>query len=386
LLSHITPGQTTDIEISPQELFAHATLKFQNPRIKGKQSFRQTKKKWRNILQREGDYLRFTNNNLIARSAAGSEDLTELSAVVGIGCGLIALGHAFDVNISRFKRFKPTNKVMRRMDFEFIASGRRYFHESKGTTSKYTGNKDRKDISEQKKSTRKYCAKNGTSLAGSTGSIVVYRKASATKASTTIMLIDPPAGGDGAVSAVDELISVLNYYQNIYAVTHTDFMESPSNGRRRLSIATWLARAVLDLSRGGTPPENSPSHLEVRARAYELGHGDSRYGGTIFDQRLTRESARKYRNFDAASSAIRSPVRFIGLSDEVTNLITSCRWDRLLEYRDSAASAQRLERTAILTSGLMVRDLPRAQEIEDYSRREFALLRKIALKTKHLSA
>ena len=158
--SHITPRQTTDIQITPQEFFAYATLKFQNPRIKGKQSFSQTKKKWRNILQREGDYLRFTKKNLIASSAAGSEDLTELSAVVGIGCGLIALGHAFDVNISRFKRFKPTNKVMRRMDFEFIASGRRYFHESKGTTSKYTGNKDQKDIFQQKKSTRKYCAKN----------------------------------------------------------------------------------------------------------------------------------------------------------------------------------------------------------------------------------
>src|ERR1039458_10357403 len=85
LLSHITPGHTMEVEISPQEFFAHATLKLQDSRIKGKQSFRQTKKKWRNILEREGDYLRFTKNDLIARSAAGSEDLTELSAVVGIG-------------------------------------------------------------------------------------------------------------------------------------------------------------------------------------------------------------------------------------------------------------------------------------------------------------
>jgi hypothetical protein len=159
-----------EVEISPQEFFAHATLKLQNSRIKGKQSFRQTKKKWRNILEREGDYLSFTQKDLVGKSAAGTEDLTELSAVVGIGCGLIALGRAFDVKINRFSLFKPTNKVMRRMDFEFIASGQRYFHESKGTTSKYTGNKDRKDILEQKKSTRKYCAKSGPNLAGSTGS------------------------------------------------------------------------------------------------------------------------------------------------------------------------------------------------------------------------
>lgn len=385
LLSHITPGHTMEVEISPQEFFAHATLKLQDSRIKGKQSFRQTKKKWRNILEREGDYLRFTKNDLIARSAAGSEDLTELSAVVGIGCGLIALGRAFDVKINRFRRFKPTNKVMRRMDFEFIASGRRYFHESKGTTSKYTGNKDRKEISEQKKSTRKYCAKNGASLAGSTGSIVVYRKAKATNGSTTIMLVDPPVDGDGAASKIDELISVLNYYQNIYAVTHTDFTESRANRPRRLSIATWLARVALDLNNGGTPPDTSPGNLEVRPRAFEFGLGGSRYGGTIFDQRLTNESVRKYRDFDAATSAIRSPVRFIGLSVELTNLITSCQWDQLLEYSDSVTSAQRLERTAILTSGLMVRDLPRTQKIEDHSRSEFELLRKIALKTKCLS-
>jgi hypothetical protein len=271
------------------------------------------------------------------------------------------------------------------MDFEFIASGRRYFHESKGTTSKYTGNKDRKEISEQKKSTRKYCAKNGASLAGSTGSIVVYRKAKATNGSTTIMLVDPPVDGDGAASKIDELISVLNYYQNIYAVTHTDFTESRANRPRRLSIATWLARVALDLNNGGTPPDTSPGNLEVRPRAFEFGLGGSRYGGTIFDQRLTNESVRKYRDFDAATSAIRSPVRFIGLSVELTNLITSCQWDQLLEYSDSVTSAQRLERTAILTSGLMVRDLPRTQKIEDHSRSEFELLRKIALKTKCLS-
>jgi hypothetical protein len=380
LRAHIIPGQTIDVEISPQEFFAHATLKLQNSRIKGKQSFRQTKKKWHNILEREGDYLSFTKNDLVASSAAGTEDLTDLSAVVGIGCGLIALGHAFDVQINRFSRFTPTNQIMRRMDFEFIAKGRRYFHESKGTTSKYTGNKNRKDILEQKKSTKKYCAKNGPSLAGSTGSIVVYRKAKAPKGSTTIMLIDPPADGDGVASRTEELISVLKYYQNIYAVTHTDFTESRSNGPRRLSIATWLARVALDLNNGGAPPDTSPDRLEIKPRASELGNGDSRYSGTIFDERLRNESVLRYPSFDAATAAIRSPVRFIGLSEEVTSLITSCRWDRLLEYSDSAVSAQSIVGTAILTSGLMVRDLPRTEEIEVHSRREFELLRKIALK------
>lgn len=383
LLSHITPGQTLEVEISPQEFYAHATLKLQNARIKGKRSFLQTKTKWRNILEREGDYLSFKNNDLVAKSVAGSEDLTELSAVVGIGCGLIALGRAFDIEINRFRRFKPTNKVMRRMDFEFIASGRRYFHEAKGTTSKSTGNKDRKGILEQKKSTLEYCAQHGPSLAGSTGSIVVYRKAKARKGSTTIMLVDPPTDGDGAASKTDELISILNYYQNIYAVTHTDFPESLPNRPRKLNIATWLARLARDLSDGGTLPDTAPDHLDATARVHELGHGDSRYGGTIFDKRLTDESVRKYSDFDAATSDIRSPVRFIGLSNGVTKLITSCQWDRLLEYSDSAISTQRIEATAILTSGLMVRDLPRTHEIENHSRHEFELLRKIFMRTKH---
>lgn len=386
LFSHIIPGQTTEIKISPQELFAYATLKFQDPRIEGRRSFRQTRRKWRNILEREGDYLRFTKTDLIAKSAAGSEDLTELSGIVGIGCGLIALGHAFDVQISRFKRFKPTNKVMRRMDFEFIAKGHRYFHESKGTTSKYQGNTDRKEILKQKRSTLKYCVKNGPKLAASTGSIVVYRKAKASKAFTRVMLVDPPAGGDDGISVLDELMAVLNYYHNIYAVTHTDFTQSPANGTRGLSIATWLARIIRDLNHGGKPPESSPSGLAIRARAHEVGHAGSRYAGTIFDQRLTTESVRKYRDFNHATSATQSPVRFVGLSDEVTGLITSCQWTQLLEYKDSGSSAQRLKGTAILTSGLMVRDLPRTREIENYSHREFALLRKIAVATRELSS
>jgi len=121
LLSHILPGQAIDIEVSPQEFFAYATLKLQDPRIKRRQTFRQTKKKWRNILEREGDYLTFTKSNLIAKLAAGSEDLTELSAVVGIGCELIALGHTFNVNIYRFKRFKPTNQAMQESPDAVIA-------------------------------------------------------------------------------------------------------------------------------------------------------------------------------------------------------------------------------------------------------------------------
>jgi hypothetical protein len=163
-------------------------------------------------------------------------------------------------------------------------------------------------------------------------------------------------------------------------VTHTDFTESRSNGPRRLSIATWLARVALDLNNGGAPPDTSPDRLEIKPRASELGNGDSRYSGTIFDERLRNESVLRYPSFDAATAAIRSPVRFIGLSEEVTSLITSCRWDRLLEYSDSAVSAQSIVGTAILTSGLMVRDLPRTEEIEVHSRREFELLRKIALK------
>jgi len=371
LMSALRPPQVIEIKISREDLFNHASLMLQDSKILGKRTFRQTKKMWLNLSEREGIYLRFTNRNLMARAAARTEDVTDLSKIVGVGCGLFALTKAFNVNINRFERFDPTDKTIRRMDFEFYVGKRRYFHEAKGTTSEKTASSDRGDIKEQMDSTSAYCRKNGRSIAGMTGSIVIYKKTGAKDISTRVILLDPPAGGDGEATESDELSAVLNYYRNIYSVTHTDYLNS-----RRLSIPTWLSRVIEGIRRGASLPEQAPSNISLTARVHELGPDESKYEGTIFDRRLADQSLRTSLNFDDAATKIPSSYRFVGVAAEVTERIVSCEWNRLLEFSDPNSLRTGALSTSILASGVMVRDLPGNELWERESRRAFDSLRK----------
>lgn len=343
----------------------------QDSKLPRRRTFSQTRRRWRNLKGREGDYLKFTNRNLIAKAAAGIEDLAGLSAMVGVGCGLAGLAKTFNININRFIRFKPTDSRMRRMDFEFYVGKRRYFHESKGTTSRYQATRDQGEILKQKKSTSKYCVKNGPKMTASTGSISLYGRSNKGKAVTQITLVDPLIGRGSRTNRRTELSAVLNYYCNIYAATHTD------NARRgQISLATWLWRLVQELDHGGLLPRKAPDHLRVNARVQESGRNGSTYAGTIFDERLTDKSLRMYRDFDHATASVPSPIRFVGVSAEVTKLIASCAWDRLRQYRDSNSSAKGIKKTAILPSGVMIRDLARDKLLEGYNRQAFESLRK----------
>jgi hypothetical protein len=371
LMSALLPPQVIEIKISRQDLFNHASLMLQDSKILGRRTFRQTKKMWLNLSEREGIYLRFTNRNLMAKAAARTEDVTDLSKIVGVGCGLFALTKAFNVNINRFARFDPTDNVMRRMDFEFYVGKRRYFHEAKGTTSEKTASSDRRDIKEQKGSTSAYCRKNGPSMAGRTGSIVIYKKTGAKDISTRVILLDPPSAGDGEATESDELSAVLNYYRNIYSSTHTDYLNSS-----RISIPTWLSRVMEGLHRGASLPEQAPENINLTARVHELGPNESEYAGTIFDRRLTDRSLRTSVNFDDATRKTPSPYRFVGVAAEVTERIVSCQWNRVLEFSDPNSLEISILGTSILASGVMVRDLPGNELWERESRRAFESLQK----------
>ena len=104
---------------------------------------------------------------------------------------------------------------------------------------------------------------------------------------------------------------------------------------------------------------------------------DGAYGGTILDSRATIESARKYKDFEEASRSERAPVRFVGLAEDVTNLIRLCDWDGLLAYSHVGEQAVKNRvGTDVLNSGVIIRDIEGEEEIEASSRSLFNLLRK----------
>lgn len=362
------------VALNGERLFALGTLALQDPDI-GLHTLVQTRPRWEHLQGTYKGYLTFPAGQI--ETIAKDERLTKLSEIVGIGCGIAALNSQFSMNINRFERFTPVSKG-RRVDFECRARGRRYFHETKGTTYWSRIDTLRKDILEQKDETKKFCKEKGKGprVTACTGSIAVYRHAKRTTFDTTILLLDPPPGedqGGRAVEESDELATVLRYYQNFYAVTHSSVANPGRSG-----LGEWLATVVRALINGESAPRSAPRGLVARAPLGQTGSGGVRYRGTWFDARITRPVVRQFTSFEEASRTIQDPVTFIGVSEVVTSLIQECRWEGLLDFVDRSGADSRVNgRTTILDSGIMARPVHLNDDEEQNSKKTFVLLRKL---------
>ncbi|MCU1250073.1 MAG: hypothetical protein JWQ49_3102 [Edaphobacter sp.] len=363
--------RTAELEVSPRRLFGFGSLALQNPDVEGRRTPAEAEGLWSSLNELYGVFLEFTANNITASPPA--EDLIKLSEYVGVGCGLAALCEQLDLNVNRISRF-IVGGTQRRADFEFYSGGNRFFHETKGTTHKKRITGLRKDIKAQKGGTVAYCAANGPEVAASSGSVALYRHTSRNDFASEVIFIDPPTGdqpGAREVRTEDELICVLNYYKNIYALT---YRQAP--GRRLVNIATWVSQIIGRLREGFEPPTSAPQSLFATPRLTER-HREANYAGTILDSRTTIESARKYKDFEEASRNERAPVRFVGLAEDVTSLIRACDWGGLLAYRQvGEQGAKDNANTELLSSGVIIRDIEGEEELEAASRNLFNALHK----------
>ena len=235
------------------------------------------------------------------------------------------------------------------MDFEYYSGNLRFFHETKGTTYETSVQGLCDTIDAQKSQTQTYVSNQSgqVAISGCTGSIAQYRHVNRSFFISQVISIDPAlADQEGARRPLesDELACVLRYYQNFYAVTH-----SQPHGGRLIGLADWLAGVASALEDGGTAPTNSPPNLWVNARVARARTWlTPRYRGTFFDARLTRRSLLTFRTFAEASRRMEAPVNFVGVSDGVTSLIRECRWTDLLAYSDLPANAVQRSGTEVL--------------------------------------
>lgn len=341
------------INVSPRRLFSLGSMIFQDA-VVGRKTYKQTKLLWETLHGQYNVYLDFGSREII--TGARSEFLTKLSEIVGIGCGLAALASEFDVNINRFSRFLPSTNT-RRVDFEFLKKRRRFFHETKGTTYNENVNSLKSDIILQKNDTGTYCngPGNGPAMTASTGSITVYQHQDRSGHSSCVYLVDPPVavGGYDQMQEPDELVRVLKYYYNYLKVTH--FV--PAN-RDLMGISKWLEILINMLERGKPLPKTPPKNMIARARVTELGSDGMSYGGSFIDARTSVASLRKFATFEEADANIVSPTSFVGVSQELVQLIIRCDWDGVLGFVDKGSyESMAADDFSLLNSGVMVKEI-----------------------------
>jgi hypothetical protein len=364
-------GQT---RVSQQRLFTLGSLWLQDNKKAQFRTYKATQAAWSFLNMRYATYLTFSAQQLT--TDADSEMLTDLSEVVGVALGIAAMNAQFDVNLNRFRKFATPGVATRRLDFEYYSNNQRFFHETKGTTHVTSVQGMCNAIDDQKQQTQAFVLNQPGQIAisGCTGSIAQYRHVNRTNFISQVTVIDPPppdAADTRASGENDELACVLRYYQNFYAVTHTS---SEKDGR--LGLADWLAGVANGLEEGRPAPVKAPATLRANARATEPDAPDSLYRGTYFDARLGKRNVLEYATFAEASARIAEPVTFLGVSQEVTELVQGCRWDELLEYFDRNAATKHRDGTDVSESGIMSKRIV-SDEIEENSRKSFPQLRRV---------
>lgn len=360
------------MRVSQRRLFSLGSLSLQDNDVAKFKTLEQTQLGWAHLHWQYADYLTFSNDQI--QTSANGEKLSKLSEIIGVGLGVGAVYAQFQVNLNRFRRFMAPGST-KRVDFEFYSSSARFFHETKGTTYESTVPRMRDEIMQQKQETAAYI---GTlpapiAIAGSTGSIALYRHRDRKSFDTSITLIDPPADdapNSRPATEADELACVLRYYQNFYSITHIN-SQNPTS----LMLTDWLRQVADQLEVGRTAPSIAPKRLYTRGRTREPETRHSVYWGTIFDARIARASVTTYASFDDATEKIKDPVTFLGVSQEVTDIIRRAQWERLLIYADNNAALEHRDGVEITDSGILTKRLDPG-EYNQASRSEFNRLRR----------
>jgi hypothetical protein len=333
LLRRGTIPRSGFLKMNPRKVFSLGSLVLQDASV-NRRTLKETNRLWSNLHALYGVYLTFSRSQIVA-SAAG-EQLTKVSEIVGIACGLAALESEFEVPRNRITRYLGGG-VGRRMDFEFYVDGRRYFHETKGTTYAAKLNSLRHEIVRQAVDTAKTCSSrgNGPKLAGTTGSVTLIRQSSRQQFNTSVLLVDPPASPGHPASERLELAAVLRHYAGVLAVTHMrSATNDPPDG------LDWISNIVSVLESGKSPPTAAPKRLLLRGRLTEK-YKSEEFGGSYFDMRATEIAATHFSTFEDATAALSDPVSFVGVTKLVTDLIqrNRCTTPILAKTRGHLAEA-----------------------------------------------
>lgn len=365
LLKHSSCPRTGQIRLNPQRLFAVGSLKLLD--AKARPTYRDTEPLWQSLHAIHNVYLTFDQNGIT--TFAEGEHLEEVGEVVGIACGVVALRREIDINLNRFRQVEQQD-AKKRLDFEFVKDGKRFFHEAKGTTYPSKGSSCEHDIVAKKNDTKCRCNEpgKGPAFSGATGSITVFRHVNRSH-SCSISIVDPvPPERKTPPRQHDELSSVLRYYQSVYNVTHF----RPRN-IGLIGLSRWLSDVVGDLEAGQEPPSHAPQGLVAKGRISEPGVPGSDYKGTYFDARIAHASIERYASFDAASATLPSPVTFLGVSQRVTDLIVQCQWDDVLQFSDPNATELSDVNNGfdVTDSGVLTKSIRNDAEAENLARSMF---------------
>lgn len=364
------PSQNS-LTITPEVLFGVGSLRCQSADLE-LYSYDDTVQLWQSLHQIYGRYLTLLGVNVAA--VATGEHLKDISEFIGVSYGLLVLNRELSVPLNQIRRFTPVGKG-KRVDFEFFINNARFFHETKGTTISGSISTFRNKILKQKSSTRAYCNRKGqTQASGITGSIALYPHRNRPEIVPEVFLIDPPVDNRSTeqnIRTTEPLITALRYYQTFYAVTHL----APTD-RNTISLARWIASIIRKLNRGGSAPTEAPSNLESRPRLAEPGAENSVFKGTIFDARIARRNVDHFRDFEEATRRVVAPQTFVGVSQDVTLLITQCRWNELLAYRLDSDLGSSKRSPGTLPTGILVKNLAPDPEWEALAKNEFIQMKK----------
>lgn len=329
----------TNVSLTAKKLFGYASMRLQdasNPKVA---TYQQVRSKADSMIDIFGHALAYEPTGIIVD--ADPETKGDVSELVGIAVGLAAACKVFRVNPNRMSRFL-TNATGKRMDFEFTVHRRRYSLEVRGTTWSNTQGSMLKAVSPKKQ------APSSAGFAAHAGAVTLYSQGGT---DDHVVVVDPPGKG-GESNELDELASVLEYYHNVYRLTHD-----------AAGFCTYISRWLEQYRAGEAlqPPATPTKAQRPRHRVSQRIRGVGTVRGTLFDRRILASSIAEYPSFELATIALTDPTWFLGTMPKLDEIVAAGRWDELLAYDagllgpdDKETHGNEHARDGLLASGVAV--------------------------------
>lgn len=342
---------STSVSLDELKMFGYAAMSLQDATKPSVRSYQAVRVKAMSLLDLYGHVLEFSSTGITVN--ADAEITRVISEFVGIGVGLAVTCRIFGVNPNRFSRFIAVAS-QKRMDFEFLVGGSAFLVETRGTTRRHRRTSMIRAVGPKKD------APASAGFRAHAGVVTLYNQNERLDFAT---VVDPPGDG-GTRDPLDELAVVLEYYHNVYRLTHS------AEGLLELFHEWVQSRRAGDTDI--QPRKPRPDERPIpRVRRMVAGVGI--VGGTLYDQRMTAASVDAFSSFDEASAHFVFPTWLVGTVQSLDSLVAAGDWQGLLEFRTSEFSSP--GRVLRLESGLVVVRVGLSEHDENLLRREFETLR-----------
>jgi hypothetical protein len=301
----------TSISIDKEQMFSYGVMVEEAPKKIKESDFEYLQSKIPALKSLLEDFLEIRSKRIVNKSNDDRKKVI-LSEFIGVGVGLFYAKNLFNLNPNRIKKLPRPNRRVPYLDYSAISRNKKLEIELKGTTyESKIANLITKCLSKKSAS---------QNTAQKFGVITLIRKEGEIRDSKIVVCDDPE--DNNKVDVREEIDTILEHYLPVLSFTlkPRDYNEF----RRVLGINKDKIKEL---------------QLIPKAFKHQVLYDGKKFLGGFFDKRLISENILKFSgehgNFELLTSKLGKVKYFLGIDEQIIDIINNKNYSKLLEYNSS---------------------------------------------------